>query len=108
MFGKGTCVSAPPWTPEKSKYYNDFISASKCMNLRGAKYDNGRLISADSFSMVLTDVDFKFYFDAYDFEYEILECWYSIYRYLPKQFINFILDKYVKKTEYKNVDGKER
>ena len=23
MFGKGTCVSAPPWTPEKSKYYNE-------------------------------------------------------------------------------------
>ena len=91
----------------KSKYYNDFISSSKCMNLRGAKYDNGRLISADSFSMVLTDVDFKFYFDAYDFEYEIVEAYYSVYNYLPKKFINFTLDKYVKKTEYKNVDGKE-
>lgn len=95
------------FTNVKSRYYNDFISSSKCMNLRGAKYDNGRLISADSFSMVLTDVDFKFYFDAYDFDYEIVESYYSVYNYLPKKFINFILDKYVAKTEYKNVDGKE-
>ena len=32
----------------KSKYHNNFISASKCMNLRGAKYDNGRIIEAES------------------------------------------------------------
>lgn len=91
----------------KSKYYNNFISSSKCMNLRGAKYDNGRLIEASEFSMVLTDIDFKLYLKAYDFEYEIVEAYYSVYNYLPKKFINFILDKYVKKTEYKNVPGKE-
>lgn len=91
----------------KSKYYNNFISSSKCMNLRGAKYDNGRLISADSFSMVLTDIDFKLYIESYTFEYEIVESYFSVYNYLPKKFINFILDKYVAKTEFKNVDGKE-
>lgn len=91
----------------KSKYYNNFISASKCMELRGAKYDNGRVISADSFSMIITDIDFKLYLQSYNFEYEIKESWFSVYNYLPKKYINFILDKYVKKTEYKNVDGKE-
>lgn len=91
----------------KSKYYNNFISASKCMNLRGAKYDNGRIISADSFEMILTDIDFKLYIDSYNLEYEIKESFYSIYNYLPRYYILFILNKYRIKTEYKNVEGKE-
>lgn len=91
----------------RSKYYNNFISASKCINLKGAKYDNGRIISADSFEMILTDIDFKLYLDSYTFEYEIKESYYSIYNYLPRDFILFILEKYKRKTEYKNVEGKE-
>ena len=91
----------------KSKYYNNFISASKCMNLRGAKYDNGRVIEAESFSMVITDVDFYLYLDSYTFEYEIVEAYYSKYDYLPIDFIKFILEKYVVKTEFKGVEGKE-
>lgn len=91
----------------KCKYYNNFISASKCRNLRGAKYDNGRLISADAFEMTLTDIDFYFYLDTYDLEYEIVECYYSSMSYLPKTLIEFILDKYVGKTELKGVEGRE-
>lgn len=91
----------------KSKYKNNFISASKCMNLKGAVYDNGRLISAKEFEMVLTDVDFYLYLKSYNFEYEILESYYSVYKYLPLQYINFILEKYVNKTQFKGVEGKE-
>ena len=91
----------------KSKFYNNFISASKCMNLRGAKYDNGRVIEAESFTMVITDVDFYLYLDSYNFEYEIVESYYSKYDYLPIDFIKFILEKYVVKTEFKDVEGKE-
>ena len=91
----------------KCKYYNNFISSSKCRNLRGAKYDNGRLISADEFEMTLTDIDFYFYLDTYDLEYEILECFYASKGYLPKTLIEFILDKYVGKTELKGVEGRE-
>lgn len=90
----------------KSRYYNNFISSSKCKHLRGAVYDNGRIISAESFEMTITDVDFRIYMMSYDFEYEIIESYYSLYKYLPKQFINFILDKYVKKTEYKGIEEK--
>jgi len=89
------------------KYFNNFISSSKCRNLRGAKYDNGRLISAKEFEMTLTDIDFYFYLDTYNCKYEILECYYSTLAYLPKKLIDFILDKYVGKTELKNVKGKE-
>ena len=91
----------------KCKYYNNFISASKCTMLKGAKYDNGRVIEALELEIVLTDIDFYFILDTYECEYEIIESWWSLYNYLPKKFINFVLDKYVAKTKYKNVEGKE-
>ena len=95
------------FTNIKCKYYNNFISNSKCNMIKGAKYDNGRIIEADEIEIVLTDVDFYFILDTYECEYEILESWWSLYNYLPKKFINFILDKYVLKTKYKNVPDKE-
>ena len=91
----------------KCKYYNNFISLSKCRKIKNGKYDNGRVISADEIEIALTDVDFKFLLKAYKCEYEIIESSFSRYDYLPKEFINFILDKYVLKTQYKNVAGKE-
>lgn len=95
------------FTNLKCRYYNNFISMSKCRSIYNGRYDNGRVISADSLEMTITDIDFYFFLEAYDCEYEILECYYSLYNYLPKQFIDFVLDKYVVKTEYKGVVGKE-
>ena len=90
------------------KYFNNFISQSKCKRILKGRYDNGRLIGAEELEIILTDVDFKFIMETYEIEeYEFLEVYYSIYDYLPKQFIEFILQKYVNKTEYKNVAGKE-
>lgn len=91
----------------KCKYLNHFISASKCREIRGAKYDNGRIISAKEFVMTLTDIDFYFILDTYKCEYEILECYFANYNYLPKTFINFVLGKYENKTKYKDVDDKK-
>lgn len=94
----------------KCKYHNTFISASKCLNIsdhRGG-IDNGRILYAGMIEIVLTDVDLKFILDTYDFEdYEIVESYRSLYQYLPKLFIEFILEKYVNKTQFKNVEGKE-
>lgn len=92
----------------KCKYFNNFISLSKCKDIRDGVYDNGRVISASTLTMVLTDVDFKFILDTYNISsYEIIESYYSVYDYLPKKFIEFILEKYVNKTQYKGVEGKE-
>ena len=92
----------------KSKYYNNFISASKCLNIVGHRIDNGRIIEAKEIEIVLTDIDFKFILDTYEIEsYEIEQSFCSIYKYLPVKFINFILDKYVNKTKFKGVAGKE-
>lgn len=93
----------------RCKYYNHFISTSKCSEIKGyPHYDNGRIISAKEITITLTDVDFRFILDTYDYEsYEILECYYSIYNYLPIEYVDFILEKYVLKTKLKNVEGKE-
>ena len=91
----------------KCKYFNTFISLSKCRNIRGGKYDNGRIIEAREFEITLTDIDFYFILDTYKCEYEILECYTAIKRFLPKKFINFVLEKYVIKTKYKDVENME-
>lgn len=92
----------------KCKYYNNFISMSKCENVINGRYDNGRIMSAKEVIICLTDVDFRFIMDTYEVEsYEILEAYSAVYKYLPIQFINFILDKYELKTRLKNVKGKE-
>ena len=95
------------FTNISSNFYNNFISASKCHSIKGGCYDNGRLVSALEIVVTLTDIDFNFILDSHECEYEILESYYAIYNYLPKLFYQFILDKYVKKTKLKNVDGKE-
>lgn len=91
----------------KCKYYNNFISSSKCRYIKGGRYDNGRIMEAKEIEIVLTDVDFRFILDSYECEYEILESYSALYGYLPKMLINFILDKYVKKTELKGIDEEE-
>ena len=91
----------------ESKCYNSFLSMSKCKNIKKGEYDNGRIMSAEELITTITDVDLKILLKAYNFKYEILECYESLYKYLPKTFIDFVLDKYVKKTEYKGVKNKE-
>jgi hypothetical protein len=91
----------------KCKYYNNFISQNKCKKIKNARYDNGRIISADEIEIVLTDIDFRFILKSYKCEYEIIESYFAKYGYLPKEYIDFTLQKYVAKTEYKDVIGKE-
>lgn len=89
------------------KYFNNFISQSKCIKIKKGRYDNGRIISAEEIEIVLTDIDFKFLMKTYNFKYEFIEVYYSLYSYLPYEYIDFLLDLYNKKTELKNVTGYE-
>lgn len=91
----------------KTKYHNTFLSSSSCRHLRGAIYDNGRVLKANECEITLTDVDFKLLIKAYNCEYEIIESYYAPYKFLPKNLIMFILEKYVFKTKYKGVAEKE-
>lgn len=88
-----------------SKYYNHFISLSKCYDYLDPVLDNGRIIRMKECTMYLTDVDLKLYLDCYNCSsYEILEVYSSIYKYLPIELVEFILDKYQAKTELRGVD----
>lgn len=89
------------------KYYNNFISQNKCLKIKGGSYDNGRIIKADEIEIIITDVDFYFILSTYNCEYEILESYFSKYNYLPKEYIEFILEKYVIKTKYKGIEEKK-
>lgn len=96
------------FTNIKSKYFNNFISASKCQSLYNVSYDNGRIIAADKITITLTDIDFYFILDTHMYDsYRIIESYYSLYDYLPKSFIEFVLEKYINKTTLKNVEGME-
>ena len=96
------------FTKIECKYYNNFISMSKCRHIRGGVYDNGRVMKAETLEISLTDVDLRFICDTYNYEtIEFLDSYCSYADYLPKTLIEFILDKYVAKTELKDVEGKE-
>ena len=91
----------------KSKCYNTFISVSKCLSHKGTATDNGRIISAEYAELMITETDLEYIVESYSGDYTILDCKYAHKEYLPKILIDFILDYYVKKTEYKNVAGME-
>ncbi len=92
----------------KSKCYNSYLSSSKCYDISGGRYDNGRILQADYLETVITDLDFHIIEQMYTYEqYEIVESYYSVYNFLPKTFIEFILSKYVNKTKYKGIKGME-
>ena len=108
MLNKFAYIIVVKFTNIKCKYYNNFISQSKCREIKKGVYDNGRVISAETLTITVTDVDFYFLLDTYKYDsYEIIESYYSVYDYLPKQFIEFVLEKYINKTAYKNVEGME-
>lgn len=76
--------------------------------IKNAKFDNGRIIEAGEIELTITDVDIRLIFDTYNFDkYEFIEVYWSIYDYLPRDYILFILEKYVNKTKLKNIEGME-
>ena len=91
----------------KSTKFNTIIQASKC-KVRGAKYDNGRVISADYLEIKVTELDWLTIKEAYEWDtVEAIQIWYSRKDYLPKEFVLYILELYNNKTKYKNVAGYE-
>lgn len=85
-----------------------YLSASKCAEIRGAIIDNGRIVRADSVIYCCTELDYAIMQKCYRWEkLEIGDLW--IYRrgYLPKPYIETVLDLYTKKTTLKGVPGAE-
>lgn len=84
---------------------NSYIQLSKCHGLDNPIRDNGRLVRADKIDNILiTEVDYQIIKDFYKWDnVEVLESWYSKKSYLPKKYIEYILELYEQKTTLKGV-----
>lgn len=85
--------------------FNTYLQKSKCRNIENAVVDNGRIICCDSCEITYNEIDFELLNIGYDFEYEILELWVAIKKYLPKYFLEFILKLYESKTRLKGAEN---
>lgn len=103
------CVFVARFTGLHSKVmFDNPISSSKCYNLTNAVLNNGRVVSADSFVIALTNVDFLTYEKFYTWKTLEISTFYRYKAdYLPREFVDAILTFYEDKTKLKGVDGKE-
>lgn len=84
-----------------------YLPSSKCIALKGAKYDNGKIISAKSCLFICTEQDYMILHDCYKFDEEIIKLYQSKKQYLPTYFVAYVLDLYENKTKLKGVAGAE-
>ena len=91
-----------------SACFNTFWSSSKVENIKGEKIDNGKILSCEEVEIIMTDLDWLTFKQAYDFtDVEYLRVYKSKFGYLPEVLIRAILDYYNFKTTLKNVEGRE-
>lgn len=84
------------------------LSVSKCYDKHDVEEDNGRVVSAIKLRTTITEQDWFTLCDFYDVESFTIEKL-RIYKksYLPKVFVQSILDLYKRKTVLKDVEGEE-
>lgn len=102
------CVFKISFQNLQSIKQHDILSESKCEYLKNPQVDNGRIYYADIATTFLTDVDYKTFCKFYKWDNICIhEFWYTFYGYLPKPFVECILQLYSEKTKLKGVIGKE-
>lgn len=86
----------------------NYISFSKCFEIKNAVTNNGRVVGADLLATTITNVDFDIIRKFYTWDKIEIGTFY-VYKkdYLPKEIITSILDLYVNKTKLKGVEGQE-
>ena len=95
---------------EKPNIPDHYISLGRCKGIRNAKSDNGRLISADRIQTTITSDDWEIIKKVYDFKIEDVTvgmCIRYVATYLPRDFVQCVLDFYRDKTTLKDVPGME-
>lgn len=93
---------------KSSTITENYISTSKCRNLKDFVNNNGRLQSAGMCTTTITEQDFFIISKFYTWDSYMIGDMY-VYRkdYLPKSFVESILKLYSDKTTLKGVEGKE-
>lgn len=90
----------------RDKYWGSpYLSRDKCRNIKGALFDNGRILEADYLETTMTDVDFKIFLSEYDFkDFVPFDVAHARYGKLPPSLINIIIKYFEGKTSLKNVE----
>ncbi len=79
-----------------------YIALAKAVAIKNPIGDNGRLLKADLYGCVLTDIDFEIIRNQYDYDEFIIHSVYkSEYEYLPDEYRKYIFDRYIQKCELK-------
>lgn len=103
------CIFRVRFTGIRSKIlYENYISFSKCRNIAKPVLNNGRVVSADSLEISITNVDYEIIKECYTWDTIEIGTFYRYKKaYLPTEFIKCVLEFYRIKTELKGVDGKD-
>ena len=85
-----------------------YISKDKCRFIDQGVYDNGRVLSAKSLEITVTDLDLEIIMDEYFCDkMKVFDCAYARYGPLPVPLIKCIEEYYRTKTDLTNVKGME-
>lgn len=95
------------FTGLESVTLNTYIQSSKCTGY-GMRYDNGRVLRAEELTITCTEQDWLTIKETYVWKtVKVLRKYESVKDYLPKTFIDYILELYSNKTTLKDVQGME-
>lgn len=91
-----------------SRYPFPYISLSKALSITDPLVDNGRVFSASSMTLTMTDVDWQVFRRCYEVEsIEIVDVMAAPADYLPAAITDSIVAMYGDKTALKGVAGQE-
>lgn len=81
-----------------------YLPIAKCQMVVNNDNDNGRIRRCDYASMTITEIDLMIIESQYDFDIEVVRCWYASKMKLPMKFREFIFSYYEDKTKLKGTD----
>ena len=85
-----------------------YLSIHKCYDIRGMINDNGRIMQADHFRTVLTEVDLGILYQQAEWSSaKVIKAYRSSYGFLPSAMRDVIMEYYRRKTALKGVEGQE-
>lgn len=87
-----------------SKTKTHYISKHKCFEYENLVCDNGRVMKGDKLKLKCTHLDLKIIEQLYDCNIKVIKSYASSLGYLPKSYIEYILELYKDKTSYKDVE----
>lgn len=82
-----------------------YIARHKVSVARNVTNDNGKIAAADLVEMWVTEIDYEIIVENYNIgNIEVLDCYRSVKKYLPKKLIEYVLQQYSGKTTLKGVE----